>query len=215
MAGPKQVPKAIVILSLGSLRCHWHRDMSLINQRFHPPLAVPAKLVLRPFFWRQFWSLELPSNAFIPWWWLLQNRIGYRSFLHRINPIQFPTPSCGLCGEHEDLYHFVIDCEYKSWFWSAIVNMFSLHNNFPTNLSIWSGLVILCSMDSIPLDSSVLVILGTAFSSLWKYHWRCIIDEEQWRAATILDSFKIDNAFFISSWAVAAGDNTSAIAPLS
>ena len=51
LAGPKQVPKAIVNLSLGSLRCHWHRDMSLINQRFHSPLAVPARLVLRPFFW--------------------------------------------------------------------------------------------------------------------------------------------------------------------
>ena len=170
LAGPKQVPNAVISLSLGSLRCHWHRDMSLINQRFHPPLAVPDRLALRPFFWRQFWSLDLPSSAFTPWWRLLQSRIGYRSFLNRINPIRYPTPLCGLCGKYEDLYHFVVGCESKSCFWLDIVDLFSLHTTFPTDLSIWAGLVAMCSLTSVPLGSPVLVVLGATFNTLWKYH---------------------------------------------
>ncbi|KAI8635796.1 hypothetical protein BD408DRAFT_137522 [Parasitella parasitica] len=32
------------------------------------------------------------------------------------------------------------------------------------------------------LDEEVLVALGTAYSTLWKYHWRCVIDTEPWIA---------------------------------
>lgn len=28
------------------------------------------------------------------------------------------------------------------------------------------------------IDKNVLVALGAAYSLLWKYHWRCFIDEE-------------------------------------
>ena len=82
------------------------------------------------------------------------------------------------------------------------------------NTLIWARLVSMCSLTSVPLDSSVLVVLGSAFNTLWKCHWRCII-EEQWRSATIFDNFKLDNVYFISSWVAAVGDNTSVLAPLS
>ena len=44
---------------------------------------------------------------------------------------------------------------------------------------------------------------------------RSIIEEEQWRFATVFNNFKLDNVYFISSWLAAAGDNTPVLAPLS
>ncbi|KAI8638450.1 hypothetical protein BD408DRAFT_436012 [Parasitella parasitica] len=50
-------------------------------------------------------------------------------------------------------------------------------------MSIWQALTSFCSQDLSMLDEEVLVALGTAYSTLWKYHWRCVIDTEPWIAS--------------------------------
>jgi hypothetical protein len=55
-SGPSSVV-SVAKLSLGVLRRFWHADHSVVSARPGPPLAVASHLLLRPFFWRLFWSL--------------------------------------------------------------------------------------------------------------------------------------------------------------
>lgn len=65
----------------------------------------------------------------------------------------------------------------------------------------------MCTLESEPLDPTMLVLIGTAFSTIWKYHWCYIIDDEDWRSVSVFESFKMENAQLISSWVVAAENN--------
>jgi hypothetical protein len=192
---------SVVKLSLGDLRRYWHKDHSSVRVRLRPPLVVPNRLLLRPFFWRLFWSLSLTNKAFTPWWRLLQDCIGYRSRLHRWNPNKFDTPFCQicLCSTAEDLFHFVVGCSLKWRFWSDVFSLVHLSADFPSKIDIWSGLVSLSSASCKPLDEKILLLLGSAFATLWRYHWRCVIDEEMWCSITAINMFKQDHHILVSS----------------
>ena len=166
-------------LSLGALRRYWHPAKNIITSRMGPPLRLSAHFLLSPASWRLFWSLEMPAKAFTPWWRLLHGRVAHRSWCHHIVPTKVLSPICALCGSfEEDLYHFVVGCHVKSLFWQDVVSLLSLQELLPSDASIWMALTTLRSTALLVIDEDVLVVLGAIYSTLWKYHWRCVIDEE-------------------------------------
>ncbi|KAI8635770.1 hypothetical protein BD408DRAFT_321866, partial [Parasitella parasitica] len=187
-------------LSLKALRRYWHPARDTITSRMGPPLQLPAHLRLRPSSWRLFWSLPLPAKPFTPWWRLLHDRISHRSWLHRIVPDKVPSPMCALCGiDTEDLYHFVVGCSYKEDYWRDVVSLLSLQDLFPSSLAIWTALTSFCSLNMAELDEDLLVALGAGFTTLWKYHWRSVIDMEPWIPSVAINIFKHDHSSLISS----------------
>jgi len=187
-------------ISLGALRRYWHPARATITTRMGSPLRLPTHLLLSPASWRLFWSLPLPAKAFTPWWRLLHDRIGHRSWCHRIVPEKVPSPVCALCGiATEDLYHFVVDCSYKADYWKDIVSILSLQHLLPSNQAVWTALTSFCSIELIELDENVLVALGAAFTTLWKYHWRCVIDTEPWISSAALNMVRQDHGLLFSS----------------
>ncbi|KAI8646619.1 hypothetical protein BD408DRAFT_317673, partial [Parasitella parasitica] len=141
--------------------------------------------------WRLFWSLDLPAKAFIPWWRLLHDRVAHRSWCHRIVPAKVLAP--------EDLFHFVVGCSFKARYWRDVVSLLSLQDLLPTAMSIWQALTSFCSQNLEMLDEEVLVALGTAYSTLWKYHWRCVIDTEPWIASAYFNVVRQDHGLLFSS----------------
>ncbi|CEP17323.1 hypothetical protein [Parasitella parasitica] len=159
-----------------------------------PPLSLPAHLRLRPASWRLFWSLELPAKAFTPWWCLLHDRMGHRSWLNRIVPDKVPSPLCALCGvDAEDLYHFVVGCPLKADYWRDVVFLLSLQDLLPSSLAIWTALTSFCSLDMVELDDDALVALGAGFATLWTYHWRSVIDAEPWIPSAVFNMVQHDH----------------------
>ncbi|OAD02732.1 hypothetical protein MUCCIDRAFT_109567 [Mucor lusitanicus CBS 277.49] len=139
-----------------------------------PPLNMDTHLLLSPASWRVFWSLKMPAKAFTPWWRLLHNRVATRSWCYGAKFKLVLSPGCALCGfESENLYHFVL---------------------LPSDASIWLALTSFCSGDDlVVIDEDVLVALGAAYSTLWKYHWRCVIDEEPWIASAAINLVRQDH----------------------
>ena len=197
---------SVASVSLGALRRFWHPSKDVITSRMGPPLLLPTHLRIQPPSWRLFWSLPLPAKAFTPWWRLLHDRIGHRSWCHRIVPEKVPSPVCALCGVvTEDLFHFVVGCSFKSAYWTSVINLLSLQDLFPSDLSIWTALTSFCSFEMIELEEDVLVVLGAAFTTLWKYHWRCVIDTEPWISSFVFNMVRQDHGLLFSSLFPSAG----------
>ncbi|KAI8639608.1 hypothetical protein BD408DRAFT_435042 [Parasitella parasitica] len=163
-------------LSLNALRRYWHPAKDIITSRMGPPLLLSVHLRLPP-----------------PYW-------SHRSWCHRVAPAKVPSPLCALCGlVPEDLFHFVVGCPLKARYWRDVVSLLSLQDLLPNTMSIWQALTSFCSQDSSMLDEEVLVALGTAYSTLWKYHWRCVIDTEPWIASACLNMVRQDHGLLLSS----------------
>jgi hypothetical protein len=139
-------------------------------------------------------------KAFTPWWRLLQDCIGYRSRLHRWSPNKFDSPDCPMCLiSTEDLFHFVSGCFYKWRYCYDVLSLVHLNDAFPAEIDIWSGLVTLSSVSGQPHNQHILCFLGSAFSTLWRYHWRCVLDSEEWYSITAFNMFKQDHHSVVSS----------------
>lgn len=63
-----------------------------------------------------------------------------------------------------------------------------------------------CSLNMLDLDDDVLVVLGAAYSTLWEYHWECVIDTEPWIASSILNMVRQDHGLLFSSLFPSADD---------
>ncbi|KAG2201421.1 hypothetical protein INT47_001470 [Mucor saturninus] len=61
----------------GNLRWYWHPDCAKFEIRAVIPQVVPTRFLLRPSLWRLFWSLDMTSKAFTPWWRLLQDSMEF------------------------------------------------------------------------------------------------------------------------------------------
>ncbi|KAG2192840.1 hypothetical protein INT47_012369 [Mucor saturninus] len=228
----------------GDLRWYWHPDRTKLEIRAVLPQVVPTRFLLRPSLWRLFWSLDMTSKAFTPWWRLLQNCIGYRAKLHRWSPTKYPCASCPIClvSSSEDLFHFVVGCFDKWQYWCNVISLLGIGDIFetefdvwcgdllyvtylqnkqlksqiihklPYNLltskhNIWSGLVSLCDIKQKPLSADILVIIGSGFATLWKYHWRCVIDGDLWNSHAAINMFQQDHSVLIA-------DNLASQSPL-
>ncbi|KAI9265821.1 hypothetical protein EDC94DRAFT_692913 [Helicostylum pulchrum] len=143
-----------------------------------PPMRIPLRLLLRPFFWKKFWSLPMTAKAFTPWWRVLQDCIGAKQKLHSWSPTAFLSPFCTIhtmnCSE--DFFHMIVQ------------------------LSVWTALTCLSSTTGTPgsnkmkpLPNDIPVIVGTAFSTLCKYHWFCVIQEKSWSSIAVYQKFQQDH----------------------
>ena len=77
--------------------------------------------------------------------------------------------------------------------------MLSLQHLFPSNQAVWTALTSFCSMELIELDENVLVAFGAAFTTLWKYHWRCVVDTEPWIYSAVLNMIRQDHGLLLFS----------------
>ncbi|OAC98618.1 hypothetical protein MUCCIDRAFT_115540 [Mucor lusitanicus CBS 277.49] len=163
--------------------------LDIITSRLGPPLNLDTHLLLSPASWCVFWSLKMPAKAFTPWWRLLHNRVATRFWCYTAKFKLVLSPVCALCGsESENLYHFVVELL------------------LPSGTSIWMALTSFCSGDDlVVIDEDVLVALGAAYSTLWKYHWRCVIDEETWIVSAAINLVRQDHGSLFSSLSLACG----------
>ncbi|OAC97593.1 hypothetical protein MUCCIDRAFT_157605 [Mucor lusitanicus CBS 277.49] len=158
----------------------------------------------------------MPAKAFTPWWRLLHNRVATRSWCYGAKFKLVLSPGCALCGfESENLYHFVVGCLHKSFFWRDVVSLLSLQELLPSEASIWLALTSFCSGDDlVVIDEEVLVALGAAYSTLWKYHWRCVIDEEPWIASAAINLVRQDHGSLFSSLSLARDQAGTLVLPI-
>ncbi|KAG2191895.1 hypothetical protein INT47_005342, partial [Mucor saturninus] len=193
----------------GNLRWYWHPDRTKFEIHAVIPQVVPTRFLLRPSLWRLFWSLDMTSKAFTPWWRLLQDCIGYRAKLHRWSPTKYPCASCPIClvSSSEDLFHFVVGCFDKWQYWCNVISLLGIGDIFETEFDVWSGLVSLCDIKQKPLSADILVIIGSGFATLWKYHWRCVIDGDLWNSHAAINMFQQDHSVLIA-------DNLASQSPL-
>ncbi|EPB84971.1 hypothetical protein HMPREF1544_08249 [Mucor circinelloides 1006PhL] len=103
----------------------------------------------------------------------------------------------------------------KSWFWQDVVSLLSLQQLLPSDDSIWLALTSLCSSGYLQvIDEDVLVALGAAYSTLWKYHWRCVIDEEPWIASAALNMVRQGHGSLFSTLSLASDQAGTLALPL-
>ncbi|EIE79496.1 hypothetical protein RO3G_04201 [Rhizopus delemar RA 99-880] len=180
--------KSIAIRSvpLQAIRRNWNKLLEDIPQTIHPPLRLPAEIILSSV-WKTFWALPLPQAAITPWWRLLHNSIGVASKLFRWNPTSFPSPLCRFCTEVEDTFHFVVGCPTKWVFWSAALAEMNLTSCFKTSEDIWTALVTFQdTADNLQIDTTTMCQLGFIFLAVWKQHWRCVFDDTPWSLSAAL-----------------------------
>ncbi|KAI7873479.1 hypothetical protein K492DRAFT_138976, partial [Lichtheimia hyalospora FSU 10163] len=88
---------------------------------------------------------------------------------------------CTICkAADEDLFHMFVDCPYKRVFWIDALQLFNLTDTLPNQRTIWHALITLRTPDNHALDTTILCRLGCIIAVIWKYHWRCVIDDEFW-----------------------------------
>ncbi|EIE88395.1 hypothetical protein RO3G_13106 [Rhizopus delemar RA 99-880] len=100
------------------------------------------------------------------------------STLHWRNVTSCASPVCRIChNDIEDTFHFVVGCQLKWQSWCSVLALFRLTDQFPDAASVWSTLATLSSPDNrYTVCSDHIRPLGFAFPSLWKLHWRCVLN---------------------------------------
>lgn len=176
-------------LTLTQLRRSWHPHWKLMLSRPRPPeIPRPLCFLYPSSFWKRFWRSEIPHKAFTPWWRLLHDTIGTRQKLHRWNITEVDTPICQICKTHpEDLHHLFVDCPRKRLFWIEALQAFELYETFPTKQSIWTALHTLQSTPRSYMTASTIFRLGSIIAILWRYHWQCVLDNEEWCTTAVLN----------------------------
>ncbi|KAJ8656559.1 hypothetical protein O0I10_007636 [Lichtheimia ornata] len=169
-------------LTLTQLRRIWHPSWQRILNRPRPPeIPRPISLIFPPSFWRRFWKLPLPHKAITPWWCLLHECVGTRQKFYKWKIKDTTSPECSICkAGNEDLYHMFVDCPMKRPFWIDALAHFHLSHLLPNQQCIWHALISLKSIDHRPLPEPVLCRLGAILAVLWRCHWRCIIENDDW-----------------------------------
>ncbi|KAI9355588.1 hypothetical protein BD770DRAFT_428558 [Pilaira anomala] len=137
--------------------------------------------------------------------------------LHKFGPNKFPSSLCSICQANatEELYHFTVGCERKWRLWVDITLNLGINNKFPDGLTIWAGLVSLNQVDAArtgkvkQLENQHLVLLGTIFSAIWKYHWHCVLNNEPCISTAVYQRFHSDHQKGIQAYKSWLADNTT------
>ncbi|KAG1029818.1 hypothetical protein G6F43_013994 [Rhizopus delemar] len=195
----KQVPVASI--SPGELRRSWHPVLAGSRRLLRPPYRVAPGLRLPVSSWKEFWAFDIPSSAFTPWWRLLHDSLPVASTLHRRNVTSCASPVCRICHSAvEDTFHFVVGCPLKWQFWSSVLSLFRLTDQFPEATSVWSALATLSSPDNrYTICSDHIRPFGFAFSSLWKFHWRCVLNSTPWSLSGAMNFFQQESKLLFES----------------
>ncbi|KAG1051287.1 hypothetical protein G6F43_006496 [Rhizopus delemar] len=105
----KQVP--VVSISPMELRRSWYPALAGSRRILRPPYRVATGLRIPVSSWKEFWTFDIPSSAFTPWWRLLHDSLLVASTLHRRNVTSCASPVCRICHSGaEDTFHFVVGC---------------------------------------------------------------------------------------------------------
>ncbi|KAG1466833.1 hypothetical protein G6F46_000209 [Rhizopus delemar] len=161
-----------------------------------PPYRVAPGLRLPVSSWKEFWAFNIPSSAFTPWWRLLHDSLPVAYTLHPRNVTSCASPVCRIChNDVEDTFHFVVGCQLKWQFWSSVLSLFHLTDQFPDAASVWSAFATLSSPDNrYTICSDHIRPLGFAFSSLWKFHWRCVLNGTLWSLSGAMNFFQANQS---------------------
>ncbi|KAG2191927.1 hypothetical protein INT47_007552 [Mucor saturninus] len=178
----------------GDLRWYWHPDRAKFEIRALIPQVVPTRFLLWPSLWRLFWSLYMMS---------------YRAKQHRWSTTKYPCASCPICliSSSEDFFHFVVGCFDEWQYWCNEIFLLGIGDIFETEFDVWSGLVSLCDVKQKTLSADMLMIIGSGFSTLWKDHWRCVINGDLWNSQAAHNMFQQDHSSLIA-------DNLASQSPL-
>ncbi|CDH61167.1 hypothetical protein RO3G_04201 [Lichtheimia corymbifera JMRC:FSU:9682] len=153
----------------------------MLNRPRPPEVPRPICFLYPSSFWTRFWKLPLPHKAFNPWWRLLHDSVGTRQKLHAWRIRDVDSPLCQICqAGTEDLYHFFVDCPRKRPFWIDALQHFQLFHLLPNQSAIWLALTRLQSTNGSYIQESALCQIGCIVAILWRCHWRCIFDQEDW-----------------------------------
>lgn len=129
-------------------------------------MKIPLRLLLRPYFWRNVWSLPMTAKAFTGTSGLLELNKKYMLGVQLLFCIIY-TMSCS-----EDLFHMIVGCDYKWKYRSDIFVSLSLQSWFPNKPSVWADSTFLLSTTGTlrsnkmkPIPNDTLVIVVTVFST--------------------------------------------------
>ena len=148
------------------------------------PLNVAAPPRFPKKFWSSFWKTEMLHKARNVWWRLL---VGKLPTGVRLNPI-FPDIStqCRLCLlQPEDDTHFLFACPKKLAIWKPALSKF-------LSAQDWTPAMVERLLYPNPpvyqpiINLSAVLVLSAILSMIWRFHWKAIIDEEDFESDIVL-----------------------------
>ncbi|KAI7873582.1 hypothetical protein K492DRAFT_116030, partial [Lichtheimia hyalospora FSU 10163] len=121
------------------------------------------------------------------------NHIGTRERLYRWKIKDITSAECKICHTAtEDIYHMIVDCPWKRPFWIDALNYFQLSNLLPSQRFIWQAIISFRSPNNRILEDATISKLGATIAVLWRCHWRCIIDNDDWSTTTAMNFLMSD-----------------------
>ncbi|KAI8375568.1 hypothetical protein BD560DRAFT_326855, partial [Blakeslea trispora] len=118
------------------------------------------------------------------------------SKLHSWKVSWVTSPLCPLgCLFPETVFHLFVACPFKWQYWTRVLAFTNLREHFPTALSVWTALLSLKNASNETLPVSTLLVLGTALQALWRYHYRCVFDQELWGQEASFQTFLNSHRF--------------------
>jgi hypothetical protein len=76
--------------------------------------------------------------------------------------------------------------------WSLYFQRLKIYGLVSSRFMIWNY--------RLSLSQDHLIILGSIFSCMWKYYWRCVIDERPWQTSEIQSLFLADHDNIITKY---------------
>jgi len=132
---------------------------------------------LTPFFWKFFWSADIPHRTRTVWWRLLINKLPSRKRLHSLMSEEFEA-SCPICGADEETdRHMLFTCPQKLQVWRSALAKHVGDMDFSWE---FIELLLFGEHDQILPTSNISAIslLATILFQIWKYHFNQIREDE-------------------------------------
>ncbi|EIE85637.1 hypothetical protein RO3G_10347 [Rhizopus delemar RA 99-880] len=129
------------------------------------------------------------------------NSLPVASTLHQRNVTSCTSTVCRIChSDVEDAFYFVIGCPLKWQFWSSALSLFCLTDQFPESTSVWSALATLSSpKNRYTVCPDYIRPLRFIFLSLWRFHWRCVLNGTLWSLSGSMNFFQQDSKLLFES----------------
>jgi hypothetical protein len=165
---------------------------SFISKKFDLP-SSKIHISCTQVFYTSLWKLSIPQYDKVVWWKLSLNRWPCRRRLHKLYPLQFPSPNCEICSDtEEDADHMLILCPIKNRFWKYVRVLINIWTNDKSTVparnlhakNIIEGFQYLWSKKTLNKNPTTMIILSMAISTIWKQHWSFIFREDRSQSLT-------------------------------
>jgi len=142
-------------------------------------VPIPVFPPLSSDLWLHFWKQRIPLPARTIWYRILHRKIPTRSFLHNINPAQFPSPHCPRCLAHdttavESLSHFFFTCPCLLSVWITIFSSYVSPLITIPQLEVFLNQLLLFQGS----NTSLTPLFACGLQAIWSSHWRLIFDDK-------------------------------------